>query len=767
MKKSGVIFTVITFAVVWASQVKVDFTLRNNSIIRVTVPEGAFRKVYEQRILDSSHTENTNTSSSKNTMEEENVRVASCEFESEVEFEQFRQLWDTNTPALSTECNPLHQEQASHIADLSKDMFEKCLVTADYLCIRGEYAKRISENIVKYGLLGRHSADIMSSKTLSTYDLSQDTFWALLYTFLDLIGFEYRITHLCAQQTMLRIEKASAWPKQLNKEYAGPPQKARMRTVLYSQLAPTGTPEKERNEKVLAWLLLNMGGSSVGIHYHTDIGVLKEITGFYQLTQNITKANEKGTCVFVKGVTLSAKYDKIISLRPVLQLIPCISRLELINKKKILKSRELSSFISRDISSCRYLKVLTIQGVYLESADVSSLVESLPSIMQLSLSCKHLEDTAIESLKKYCQLKKLVIYEGEQPSATLQTILTQLSSLKELSISCQSLKPAEVEAFQGCTQLEKLEMRGAPQPSAAVQAIVSHLPSLKELSINCQSLELAAAEVFQACPQLERLKIDERFSSCQSSAIVQALLRHLPSLKELAIPCYTLSTAAIEAFQACPQVEKLEIIGGHQSSAAVQALLRHFSSLKELSINCQSLKPAEVEAFQGCTRLERLEMSGYSQPSAAVQALLRHFSSLKELSIECKLLDTTDAEVFQECTQLEKLKIWGATQSSATAQAIVTHCPSLKELIIEIDTPEFDLADALRNYPTLCSLNLSVSEYKKGFLARYLQNPLPRVAVLSIYNYNDFKSGNKEDEKAVENAKNEGMVIDLDNIQCY
>ncbi|KAI5193203.1 hypothetical protein NECID01_2176, partial [Nematocida sp. AWRm77] len=149
------------------------------------------------------------------------------------------------------------------------------------------------------------------------------------------------------------------------------------------------------------------------------------------------------------------------------------------------------------------------------------------------------------------------------------------------------------------------------------------------------------------------------------------------------------------------------------------------------------------------------------QSSAAMQAIARHLPSLKELSINCQSLEPAEVEVFQACPQLEKLKMGGKEQSSATVQAILSHLPSLKELIIEIDTPDFALADALRNSPNLWSLDLSVHKYAQGFLEQYLQNPCPKLSLLSIYNSDKYSLGSKEDAEAVKDAEKKGMAIDL------
>ncbi|KAI5192875.1 hypothetical protein NECID01_2118 [Nematocida sp. AWRm77] len=549
MKTIRVILTVIAFATICICQIEVDLTLINRTSIRVTVPEDAFQMVYNQRMLDLSYT-NNGPSSHKKAKKEDNVRVALCAFESETEYEQFRQLWDTDSPAPA-------QEQASLTADLTADLFEKCLITADYLGIWGEYAERFTENMVKYGLLGRHSADIVSTLVFSTRNLPQEIFQGLLYPFLRQTGFKYWRTHRSAGQNILEIESIDDWPAQINEEYKGPTLATRMRTVLYSELGPPGTQERERNEAVFMWLLLNIGGSSVDIHYTIDISS-EDTTGLSQTIKQFTKENEKGARVYVEGVTLEIDYRKgSFSLLPALQCVLNLSHLELTIMPFYMICNSVLSSLMREVSSCKSLKALTIIGQRLESGVITILVETLPIIEQLCFPCKILDATAIHGLKKCVGLEVLKIWGELQPSTAVQALVSCLPSLKELSIWCQFLDPVAAEAFQACTQLESLKMNGDPQPSTAVQALVSCLPSLKELSIWCQFLDPAAAEAFQACTKLESLKIEKEIQ--ETFFCLVKLLEALPSLQNLEIKIDIADLFLADALRKCPNLRTLNL----------------------------------------------------------------------------------------------------------------------------------------------------------------------------------------------------------------
>ncbi|KAI5192968.1 hypothetical protein NECID01_2148, partial [Nematocida sp. AWRm77] len=234
MRKITGILILTAVAVFCATQIEADLTLRNGAPIRVAVPKGAFRTIDEQKNIPSSDL-GSGAPSPKKAKTEENIRAAKCEFENILEYEQFRKLWDIGLPALSSENSTQSQNQTA----ISAELFVKCMVTAKHLGIQGEYAERFAENMVKYGLLGAHSADIMKPDVLSTYDLPHDTFWSLLQAFVRQMGFEYRITHPTIGQTMLEIERTNPWVKKINKEYKGSSQTTKIRTVLYSELRAT------------------------------------------------------------------------------------------------------------------------------------------------------------------------------------------------------------------------------------------------------------------------------------------------------------------------------------------------------------------------------------------------------------------------------------------------------------------------------------------------------------------------------------------------
>ncbi|KAI5193220.1 hypothetical protein NECID01_2183, partial [Nematocida sp. AWRm77] len=691
--------------------------------------------------------------------------------------------------------------------DLTAGLFDSFLFTADYLNIQGEYAKRFAKNMVRYGLLGKHSKDITENSRCKERDLAYDTFETMLPVFFKETRLRSRtITHfLSAKKKTLLIESINEKFKKFDDEYTGPSQTTRMRIVLYSRLGPAMSQEKERNEAVLVWLLLNMGGSSMDIQYSSYIAS----DNFYELRQSIgqfTKENEKGACVYVEGVSLDVYYSNNCSLLPFFQLVPELSRLNLsITPFYSTPNETLSSFFS-SITSCQSLKALKITGKYLETVVISILVKDLPNIEQLSFWTNILEDTSIDNLKKCPRLELLEIFGELQPSSVVQALVKNLPLLKGLSIRCDDLDYAAVESFEACKHLEKLQMFGEPQLSTIVQALVTHLSSLKELTIECLALEPAAAKSFKACLWLENLEI---FGEEQPSNAVQELVRHLSSLRELCIMCDVLEETAAKSFQDCRCLEKLTIYGMPQTSATVQELIGHLSALKELSIKCQTLDSTAATIFKVCKHLEKLLMHGMNQPSTTIQALIRHLPFLKELEIRCQALTLAAAERFQDCTRLEKLLIHGVNQPSTTFHVLVKHLPNLKELTIgclaldsaaaegfqdsaclekliiygvcqsdasflfkilellsslqdlriEIDTANLALADILRTRLALQILKLTVRHYTPGFMAHYLQNPLPSLVYLVLQKPTTANESSEEDRRAVSMALQSGMCV--------
>ncbi|KAI5192940.1 hypothetical protein NECID01_2139 [Nematocida sp. AWRm77] len=733
MKKPIVILMLIAFAAVCASQVEVDLTLSNsNDPIRVTVPEGAFQTIDNQEDIAPLGIE-------------ANARIAPSEFEVESEYEQFRNLWDIDSPGAI-------QEQRS----LTADLFEKCLATADYLGIQGEYAIRFAENMVKYGLLGTHSADIVSTVVFSDCDLAYNTFWDLFYAFLGQIEFEYKITHPNEGYTVLEIENINLQFKHIDKEYTGPSQTTRMRTVLYSSLGPEGSSEKERNEAVFVWLLLNTGGSSVDVQYLTNLSS-EDTSEVTQTIEVFTKKNEKGRCVYVEGLNLGANYRNNSFLTLSLQRVPDLSRLRLfITTCYNSPYTDLSSLFDC-ISSCKSLKSLELSGKMLESVEIVSLVECFPHIEQLKFSCEILKGAAIDSLKKCTQIQKLEMYGKPQPSAVVQALASHLPALKNLMIRCQPLDLVAAKSFEACKNLEKLYMHGKNQPSAVMQELVSHLSSLKYMSINCKVLGLVATKSFEVCTQLEILEIG---GEVQPSAAVQNLVSCIPSLKELKITCKVLELVAAKSFKLCTRLEKLEMCGEKQPSVSVQELVRHLPSIKDMNIKSQALELAAAESFEICTRLEKLEIYGEQHTCATLQALVSHIPSLKYLTIVCQPLDPQASDSFKICKNLEKLSIFG-TGSVSFLIRILEILPSLQDLKIEIDSADLAFADTLRKFSNLRHLDLAVREYTPGALAHYLQDPLPKLKCLKVFSRDINNKYSEEDNKAVEGARIKGMSICL------
>ncbi|KAI5192632.1 hypothetical protein NECID01_2025 [Nematocida sp. AWRm77] len=702
MRKIAVILILTAVAVFCATQIETDLILSNGTPIRVTVPEGAFEGIDSMKSIPFSDS-NDGPPSPKRAKIETNIPLVKSDFDNESEFEQFRKLWNIDSPAPA-------QEQTSLTEDISADMFVKSLLTANYLMIQGEYSKRFSKNMVKYGLLGAHSADIIASEIFSGRPIWSRIFGDFLQAFLEQTGFNYRVTRLSTGQLVLFIEKDDIQSKKINYEYIGASQKETYRTVLYSELGPTGSQEKRRNEAVLSWLLWNIGGSSVDIQYFADISSEEALSELGQTIQNFTKekTNKKDEYVYVEGLTFNFTQENHASLSTALRLVPDLTRLEMSINFGYTFNIPMSSLVE-SITLCELITALKITEMDLESEDVCILLESLPNIEKLSLCCNSLESTAIDRLRSCSKLESLELDGEFQPSTVVQELVTRLPSLKELSILCDVITLTAAESFEACTQLKKLEISGDPQPSAVVQVLVSCLPSLKDLNIECEPLDIAAAESFQACTQLKKLEIDGEF---QPSAVVQVLVSCLPSLKDL-------------------------------------------------NIECEPLDIAAAESFEACTKLQKLKMFGESQPSAVVQVLVSCLPSLKDLSIVCEPLDIAAAESFKACTKLQKLEMFGESQPSAVVQVLVSRLPFLKDLRIGINSADLALADALRQFHNLHSLRLSIRQYTPGFLAHYLQPSLPKLKTLTLHNSDRNNNYSEEDNRAVEIGRATGIHIDL------
>ncbi|KAI5192955.1 hypothetical protein NECID01_2142 [Nematocida sp. AWRm77] len=629
MKKTAVILMLIAFAAVCASQIEVDLTLRNsNTAIRVAVPEGAFQMIDNQTNLFLLSENSNNSSFSEETTAEDNVRAAWCKLESEKEYEQFRQLWDIDSPALSTEYSAPAQEQT----DLTEDLFEKCLVSANYLDIQGKYAKCFFKNMVKYGLFGKHSVDIMSSEILSACNMSYDTFWELLYAFLNQIGFEYRITHPSTGKTMLKIEKAYAQATQIDEKYTGLPQETKMRTVLYSKLGET-FQEKEKNEAVLGWLLSNIGGSSVDIQYFTEI-TSKDLYELTQTIKSLTTEHGRRPCVDVEGLSLVVVYAKNTpSLLPIANLVPHLFRLKVFFNSSITNSK-LRSFFPSVIIVCKTLKALYISNKSLPTLFVSSLVKHLPNIVHLTLCCKLLENTVAEEFKNCPFLTSLKIYYEVQTSLFVQKLAANLPSLRELSITCEPLDKAAAESLTTCSQINKLKLEGSLQTNLCVQTLAANLLFLREIDIVCNDLRESAAESFKACRHLEKIKIMADSSFELQGFVLQRILQNVPTLRELEAKCKVLEHAAAEDFKHCPHLKTLTLCGETQTIFCVVSLLKYALHVQSIKIPVSMIDSSLARALCACKELRHVELTGHYVSGFMLTGLKNSlFSALKTLKL--------------------------------------------------------------------------------------------------------------------------------------
>ncbi|KAI5192810.1 hypothetical protein NECID01_2087 [Nematocida sp. AWRm77] len=602
MDKLAAYIRICTLAMVClcTATTKVNFKLSNEKeALRCTVPAGAFRGIddLEKRSRPSPALRQGSPGT------EEECEIFLSYIHTPQQYEHFKAFWKTDLTDLPAYLVEGDKALSLHRQDLTPGVFDSFLFTASRLNIQGKHAKRFAKNMVRYGLLGKHSKDITEFSLAQDEQLAYDTLHPMLLAFLDQTGLEHRtIVHSSAEKTVLFIEKVDAWPKQIEYDYTAPYQTARIRTVLYSRLGPRGSQEKERNEAVLSWLLALLGGSSVDIQYSTSL-FSEGIAETKKTIQNFTKEGKKDARVYVEGVTIDVDYNNNTSLRSALQLVPELSCLKLFITSIFIPNTSLPSLFS-SITSCKSLKSLKIVGRLLDSVAISRLVESLPTIEQLSLSYTILEDTVIDNLKKCACLESLEIYGEEQPSAVVQALVSHLPFLKALSIKCKVLEPAAVDSFEACTQLEKLEVWGEDQPSTVVQALAKRLSFLKELDIWCGVLEPAATDSFEVCTQLEKLNI---VGELQPSTVVQALVKSLPLLKEITIKCQDLDSIAAESFKACLQLEKLNM-AGKESVSFLAKLLEALPSLQELRIEIATAELALADALRKHPNLRSLRL---------------------------------------------------------------------------------------------------------------------------------------------------------------
>ncbi|NXU79988.1 RINI inhibitor, partial [Oreotrochilus melanogaster] len=211
------------------------------------------------------------------------------------------------------------------------------------------------------------------------------------------------------------------------------------------------------------------------------------------------------------------------------------------------------------LSTMKSCKAIRLDDCNLSSSnckDLSSIINTNPSLTELKLNNNELGDAGIEYLCKgllmpTCSLQKLWLQNCNLTSAsceTLSSILSAQPSLTELHVSDNKLGTAGVQVLcQGMMnpscKLQKLQLEYCELTADIVESLNASLqskPSLKELSLSNNTLGDRAVKqlcqgLVEASCSLELLHLENCGITSDSCQDISAVLSTKSSLRDLSV----------------------------------------------------------------------------------------------------------------------------------------------------------------------------------------------------------------------------------------
>jgi hypothetical protein len=524
---------------------------------------------------------------------------------------------------------------------MDADTFYNFIEASDYLLLQGDKYKRFARNMVRKGVLGKHSMAIVRQHLGTGHMGYTSLFWSMLIALASECGCEVRVMKHDDHKTEVTL--CSVDDKEAE-SYGDICSVFETRPVI-DRLSVRCNILSDRADRmeILTWLTDHLEVTLLWIG--TELRMTKEDT------QSIVKWRSETRL----GLSLDFGGYEQSSHSFALALIPTIPALKELHIRDVVFEPSAAHVFGQ----CVGLEKLGFgrYGSEQTSSFVSALMPNLPNIRELEIWVGVLSTDAAEAFRQCKRLEKLFFGGSRQTSSFVSALLPNLANIRELTVDVEELSPDAAVALGQCKRLEKLCLGGSYPSSSFVSALMLNIPNIRELKIGVEELSPDAAVAFRQCERLEKLHL----TTFQNSAFIRALMPNLPDLKELTICIlYHFSTDAAEAFGQCRGLEKLNFFVSKQTSPFVSALMPNLTNIRELTINTRELSTDAAEAFRQCKRLEKLCLSGSRQTSSFVSALLPNLTNIKELTIRVEDLSPDAAVALGQFKQLEKLHFNGS-----------------------------------------------------------------------------------------------------------
>ncbi|KAI5192279.1 hypothetical protein NECID01_1873 [Nematocida sp. AWRm77] len=473
----------IGMASVRCSFFSVTFTLENKEEVHEILPQEAFAFLessvsYSQALMGA--LEISEDESQKSAKE---IALTLNKLQNREEYNQFKSFWCPESELVSLNLKNKNTSENS----LTADQFYKFLDIANFLGIQGEYSRRFGENMVLYGLFGKHSEEITSLDILKDCLIFPQLAWNIFTGFLNRMDLQYRIIDTNADKSVVAVEAQST--NDIRKEYKEFPKEnlplKSLHIDLYSSISKSlsFSGANKRNKSVFQWLLKKIGCASIDLKYPKKVStsILTD-----NLKHQIIHLSETYQDILIAGATLSfsdTKVDRV--LNTMFQVFPSLSRLHIIMSEPFLRGSIFSNEYHEEfcIEKCNInLENLEISGIEINPILLKQLLYNHPGIKVLKLDCMGLESDVGVSFAKCPQLTMLRLGSTQQSIEFYLNLLPNIPSIQNLHIYMRSTTEEIAEALKSLIYLEVLKIVGVykegfittllnKQPSGSLQSL--------------------------------------------------------------------------------------------------------------------------------------------------------------------------------------------------------------------------------------------------------------------------------------------------------
>jgi len=310
------------------------------------------------------------------------------------------------------------------------------------------------------------------------------------------------------------------------------------------------------------------------------------------------------------------------------------------------------------------------------------VLSTLRLLTSLDLSCKHLNDEALQHLSELVHLQHLKLgsyYGGNGITGSGFRYLSKLTSL--ISLDLRSAKQLTAEGLAHCAQftaLEELELFAAHIPRGGLVGLRG-LTNLRCLNLNdCEGMTDEELASIADLTNLQKLDL-YRVRSITDRGI--QYLAKLIQLRKLDLQQTQLTAEGMRYLANLTDLEDLELTWCPIADSG----LVHLAGMHKLRslglVACKKLIGTGLVHLTKLKALQKLELAGCNNLTEAAARPLQECTGLTTLSLDrCRGI-SNPAAIFVGIPTLEHLDIRDCGMTDSEAVACVAQLPALKTLI--------------------------------------------------------------------------------------